>query len=74
MRPSLRGVEVAWELRPRIFVNVVDDAARAKGHAVFWDYAIRRGNPGMPADAQRVISVGGADSGEKPARELSPRR
>jgi hypothetical protein len=65
-QPAMRGMEVAWELRPRIFVNALDDAARAAGRAVFYDYATATGNPGMAADAQGVISVGAADFSGKP--------
>jgi len=59
--PSLPGNSVAWELRPRVFVNVIDEASRASGRAIFSDYATEVGNPGMPADAHGVISVGAAD-------------
>ncbi|HEV3080674.1 MAG TPA: hypothetical protein VGY66_12880 [Gemmataceae bacterium] len=64
--PSLPGMNIAWELRPRVFVNVLDEAARASGRVVFSDYATEAGNPGMPADAQGVISVGAADFSGKP--------
>lgn len=63
------------EIRPRVFVEVIDPTARAKGRAVFVDYdgdanwpaetATAAGWPqfggvGMPADARNVLTVGAA--------------
>jgi hypothetical protein len=59
--PSLPIQQVSWELRPRIFVGVEDEASRAAGRAVFADFPTDQGNIGMPGDAQGVITVGAAD-------------
>jgi hypothetical protein len=58
--PTLPALEKQWELRPRIFVEVIDDANRVKGRAVFADFATETGSIGLPADARNVVSVGAA--------------
>jgi hypothetical protein len=64
--PSLPALEKNWELRPRIFVEVLDDANRLRGRAVFADFATESGNIGAPADARNVISVGAANFKHQP--------
>jgi hypothetical protein len=59
--PSLPILERTWELWPRIFVNVLDEASRAAGRAVFADYTSDLGGIGMPAEAQAVLTTGAAD-------------
>jgi hypothetical protein len=50
-----------WELRPRIFVETIDEAVRLQGRAVFADFTTQSGTIGTPADSRGVISVGAAD-------------
>jgi hypothetical protein len=66
---------VAVEIRPRIFVEVIDTASRGKGRVVFADYAggdawppadpaqpsTPFGGVGMPADARNVLTIGAAN-------------
>ena len=59
--PVLPSMQVAWELRPRVFVQVTDNASRKSGRAIFWDYTTQLGNPGMPADPHAVLTVGAAN-------------
>jgi hypothetical protein len=59
--PTLPVLEQTWELWPRIFVNVLDEASRATGRAVFSDYAPDLGGVGTPAEAQGVLTTGAAD-------------
>ncbi|MFN4258343.1 MAG: hypothetical protein ACK4RK_03545 [Gemmataceae bacterium] len=61
--PALQRV---WELRPRLFVNVLDAANRSAGRPVFVDYAPAVANIGMPADAHQVITIGAARLDNKP--------
>lgn len=49
------------ELRPRVYLDVTDTESRASGRPVFQDYASNEGDIAMPADAQRVVSVGASD-------------
>jgi hypothetical protein len=69
--PTLPGMQVRWELRPRLFVNALDEASRAAGRPVFWDYPSEQGDLGMAADAHDVVSLGAADLSGKPARYSS---
>ncbi|MCI0464119.1 MAG: hypothetical protein L0Z62_44870, partial [Gemmataceae bacterium] len=59
--PMLPALQKSWELWPRLFVQVLDEPARALGRAVFLDYPTALGSIGMPADAQRLITVAAAD-------------
>lgn len=59
--PAMRQV---WELRPRIFVRTV--AGPATGRVILSDYATNVGNPGMPADSRRILSVGAAQTDGRP--------
>src|SRR5205823_5713388 len=81
--PLLPSMQVAWELRPRVFVHVTDDASGKSGRAIFWDYTTQLGNPGMPADSHAVLTVGAANLTGQPepytaagpalAQELHPK-
>ena len=64
--PCLPALEKNWELRPRIFVEVLDDTNRLQGRAIFADFATESGNIGSPADSRNVISVGAANFNRKP--------
>lgn len=59
--PTVPSQQKSWELRPRIFVDVVDPASRAQGRAVFLDYPTEVGALGTPADAREVITVGSTE-------------
>ncbi|HZZ79692.1 MAG TPA: hypothetical protein VFE62_14325, partial [Gemmataceae bacterium] len=63
---SLPALEKNWELRPRIFLEVIDDANRVQGRAVFADFPTSAGNIGIPADSRNVISVGAASLKNQP--------
>jgi hypothetical protein len=64
--PTLPSLETVWELRPRLFVQVLDGSARETGRPVFEDYVSDRGNPGVPADARAVLSVGAVNALGRP--------
>lgn len=64
--PSLPSLQKTWELRPRLFVRVLDDAVRVTGRALLADYATDQGNLGVPADAHAVISVGAVNASSRP--------
>jgi hypothetical protein len=64
--PTLPALEKNWELRPRLFVEVIDDANRVQGRAIFGDFSTQAGAIGLPADAGNVISVGAASLKNKP--------
>ncbi len=59
--PTVPALQMRWELRPRIFVDVVDPASRTQGRVVFLDYPTEVGAMGTPADAREVITIGAAD-------------
>src|SRR5205085_1488786 len=59
--PSLPILQKSWELWPRLFVQVLDEPSRSAGRPVFLDFRTPQGTIGMPADAQRVITVAAAD-------------
>jgi hypothetical protein len=64
--PKLPELQVFWELRPRLFVNLLDESSRTAGRVVFSDFPSDEGNQGPPADAHTVVSVGAADLSGKP--------
>jgi hypothetical protein len=64
--PRLAAFEKTWEFRPRIYVEVLDEANRLKGRVVFADFPTDAGSIGTPADARNVISVGAVDFKNKP--------
>jgi hypothetical protein len=70
--PTVPGEERTWELRPRLFLSVLDEASRLKGKAVFLDYATDQGTPGMPADAHQILATGAARLSGKPELYSSP--
>jgi hypothetical protein len=65
-QPTLPSLQTAWELRPRLFVQVLDRPVRQTGRPVFADYVSERGNPGMPADTHSVIAVGAVNARGRP--------
>jgi hypothetical protein len=64
--PSLPITRKSWELRPRIFVEVVDGVSRRQGRAVFADYRTDAGSMGVPGGARNVITVGATDFTNQP--------
>jgi hypothetical protein len=58
--------EVHWDLRPRIFIQVLDDATRVKGRIVFADYQSFLGGVAVPADGRSVIAVGAMHASRRP--------
>jgi len=60
--PTLEGQRKRWELQPRLFVELLDEATRQTGQAVWLDYGTEGGGVGMPGDARGVITVGAADA------------
>jgi len=63
---TLPAIERTWELQPRLFVDVLDDASRRVGRPLLRDYATAAGSIGVPADAHHVVSVGAAGMDDKP--------
>lgn len=63
---TLPALEKRWELSPRLFVTVADDAAGGKGQVVFLDFPTTLGNVGMPGDARSLVTVGAADLAGRP--------
>jgi hypothetical protein len=59
--PTLPGVQREWELRPRLFLEVLEGPSRPAGRAVFLDYVTDRGTLGVPADARSAVTIGAAD-------------
>lgn len=64
--PTLTALEKNWDLQPRLFVEVIDEANRVHGRAVLADYWTDGGSIGIPADARNVISVGAASFKDEP--------
>ena len=64
--PTLPELEKSWELRPRIFVETVDEVNRPQGRTVFADFTHDAGTVGVPADATGAISVGAANLKDEP--------
>ncbi len=64
--PTLPALEKDWDLRPRVFVEVLDEPNRLQGRVVFADFPTSAGAIGSPADARNVISVGAASFDNKP--------
>jgi hypothetical protein len=63
---GIKEQEIHWELRPRVFVEVLDGATRAKGRIVFGDYSSEAGGVAVPADARTVVAVGALDASKRP--------
>jgi hypothetical protein len=64
--PTVPGHQHAWELRPRIFLEVTDAATKAKGRVVFQDYASEPGGVAMPGDSWAVLTIGSAHPTNRP--------
>ncbi len=64
--PTLEANRVTWELRPRVVVEVLDEASAGKGRPVFLDYRTDEGTLGMPADAHSLVTVGAASESGRP--------
>jgi hypothetical protein len=58
--PVLPGQKVGWELRPRLFVDVVGGHAKAQGRPILGDFAARVGSIGVPGDARSILTVSAA--------------
>jgi hypothetical protein len=63
---GIRDQEIRWELRPRIFLDVLDAPTRAKGRLVFGDYESFLGGVAVPADARSVVAVGAMHASKRP--------
>jgi hypothetical protein len=64
---TLPALVRTWELRPRLFVQAMDGAARGAGRPVWLDYAGGEGAVGTPADATMTITAGASDAaGRRP--------
>jgi len=59
--PVLPGGRRVGELYPRLFVETLQAPSASAGQAVLRDFATEAGSLGMPADAQKVITVGAVD-------------
>src|SRR5207253_10902667 len=57
--PTRRSSDL--ELKPRVFVETIDEVMRLQGRVVFNDYWTDAGTAGSPADSRGLISVGAAD-------------
>jgi hypothetical protein len=71
---TLPELEQNWELRPRLFVEAIDDTVALRGRPVFMDFATDQGSIGLPADSRGVIAVGAMDAAQRPhpATSLGP--
>ncbi len=69
---TLPAFEKKWELRPRIFVQMVDEANRQLGRPVFLDFSTSSGSIGVPADSRGIISVAAVSLDDKPQPYSSP--
>jgi hypothetical protein len=63
---TLTALEKNWELRVRVFVEVLDEATRPLGRVLLLDHATDQGSLGLPADAKGVLTVGAVDLSGKP--------
>jgi len=63
---GIRDQEVRWELRPRLFIEVLDSPTKSKGRIVFGDYQSPLGGVAVPGDARSVVSVGALRSNNRP--------
>jgi hypothetical protein len=63
---ALPDLERKWELRPRLFCQVVDSPTRLAGRSVLLDYATDAGSLGIPSDARQIFTVGSVDLAGKP--------
>ncbi|MCI0462403.1 MAG: S8 family serine peptidase [Gemmataceae bacterium] len=58
---TLPAFEKSWELRPRLFVEAVEDSLAGKGQVIFPDFPTAVGGVGMPGDARSLVTVGAAN-------------
>jgi hypothetical protein len=58
--PTLTALERQWELKPRLFVQALDDQSGRRGRPVLVDFATEAGALAMPGDARNVVTVGAA--------------
>jgi hypothetical protein len=65
--PTLPALQKAWELHLRLFVRALSDSVPSPGRVRFGDYTTAQGNPGMPADAHALLSVGAVNRSGGPA-------
>lgn len=65
---TLTALEKTWELRVRMFVEVLDDTTRTLGRPILHDHATEQGTLGVPADARGIITVGALDAEGKPMK------
>jgi hypothetical protein len=72
--PILPQLERNWELRVRLYVEVLDDVTRPLGRPVFADYATDEGSMGQPADSLGAFTIGAVDVEGRPfaASNLGP--
>ena len=63
---ELPELERSWELRVRLFVDVLDEKNRVQGRVVLGDYDTDQGSMGNPADSKGVITIGAVDSQGRP--------
>jgi len=64
--PVLPGQKTAWELRPRLFVDVADGRERSQGRPVLRDFATRTGSIGVPGDSRSILTVSAAAANGQP--------
>ena len=64
--PIVPALEKVWELRPRIFIEVLDGPTAVRGRPVFLDYESLLGGMAVPADARSVLAVGSAHLSRRP--------
>lgn len=72
--PRLPSLRQSWVLRPRAYVEVLDEASARAGRPVFLDYRSDEGTLGMPAEARTLVTVAAAtESGRpRPSTALGP--
>jgi len=58
---TVSGQERLGELRPRLFVDVIDAPSRKTGRPVLMDYATGEGSIALPAMAQAAVAIGAAN-------------
>ncbi len=54
------------ELRPRIFLEVLDGPTQARGRLVFGDYDVQLGGVAIPSEARSVMGVGALHLSKRP--------
>jgi hypothetical protein len=64
--PVIPAVDRSGELRPRLFVQVLDPNPSRPGRAVWQDYQTDEGAFGMPADSRAVLTVAASTEDGRP--------